>query len=147
MMEDRKACGLGNVDLTVVGIPAASAGAMMQEIIDLNATKAVFVMSGGFSETEAGKESEDGLKRSLAAFGNDTERRMIINGPNTVGYKFSFDVPDADTIDRLKAEGTISMRSDWSIFTTLPPISRSTPFSLLLTSLLALSKMDAATVR
>ena len=105
MMEDRKACGLGNVDLTVVGIPAASAGAMMQEIIDLNATKAVFVMSGGFSETEAGKESEDGLKRSLAAFGNDTERRMIINGPNTVGYKFSFDVPDADTIDRLKAEG------------------------------------------
>jgi len=78
------------VDLFIVGVPAAAAGPMMEDIIRLNAARAVFVMTGGFGETEAGKGEEKKLKAMLAELGNDYEHRPIINGPNTVGYRFLF---------------------------------------------------------
>jgi len=71
------------VDLLSVGIPAQSAGQLVSEALDINATKAIQVISGGFGETEHGSKMQQLLHDQL--FAKKAEVRPVINGPNTVG--------------------------------------------------------------
>ncbi|KAG9390332.1 CoA-binding domain containing protein [Carpediemonas membranifera] len=71
------------VDCLVVGVPAAAAHGVMKEAMLKNVARSILIISGGFGETEGGKEWEEDLKQTLASLPHD--RRPVINGPNTLG--------------------------------------------------------------
>ncbi|GIQ90524.1 hypothetical protein KIPB_013348, partial [Kipferlia bialata] len=88
------------VDLMIVGVPARSAAGIVSEAMATHQCESMFILSGGFAETEAGKEDEDRLKLELSKLSNDV--RPVINGPNTLGFlynsKFATE-PSALTMD------------------------------------------------
>ena len=78
-------------DLIILGTPAATTAQLIEEIISKEACNAVFTLAGGFAETEAGAVAEKSLRLKIAACNADPAlngKRAIINGPNTVGYKY-----------------------------------------------------------
>ncbi|KAL0225543.1 hypothetical protein RCL1_003455 [Eukaryota sp. TZLM3-RCL] len=72
------------VDLLVIGVPAKSAGILVEQAIDSYVAHSILVISAGFAETEAGKELSDRLQSKLMSNKN-METRPVLNGPNTVG--------------------------------------------------------------
>ncbi|CAL6000183.1 Acyl-CoA_synthetase [Hexamita inflata] len=78
-------------ELIILGTPAASTAQYIEEIILKNACKAVFTLAGGFAETEQGAIAEKKLRAMIAEYNSDVKlnpERAVINGPNTVGYKY-----------------------------------------------------------
>ncbi|KAL0241635.1 hypothetical protein GEMRC1_006870 [Eukaryota sp. GEM-RC1] len=73
------------VDLIVVGVPAVSAGELVQQCLELYPAHAILVISAGFAETEKGKELSDRLSKMIVDLNDCPERRPVLNGPNTVG--------------------------------------------------------------
>lgn len=70
------------IDLFVVGIRAALAVGVMMEAFQKKFCKSIFILSGGFGETEDGKEADEKLHKFLAEWEGP---RPVINGPNTLG--------------------------------------------------------------
>lgn len=84
-------------ELIILGVPAAATAQYIEEIIQKKACKAVFTLAGGFAETEAGAKAEKSLRAMIAQYNADPKlnpERPLINGPNTVGYKYVSDAKD-----------------------------------------------------
>eukprot|EP01028_Stygiella_incarcerata_P013346 TRINITY_DN82188_c0_g1_i1.p1 TRINITY_DN82188_c0_g1~~TRINITY_DN82188_c0_g1_i1.p1 ORF type:complete len:838 (-),score=269.96 TRINITY_DN82188_c0_g1_i1:173-2467(-) len=73
------------VDLLLIGVPAAAAGAMVDEAFTKYAAHGIQVISGGFGETKSGARMQKELEARLAQLTATPERRPVVNGPNTVG--------------------------------------------------------------
>lgn len=81
-------------ELIILGTPASSTAQYIEEIIRKSACDAVFTLAGGFAETEAGAKAEKQLRALIAEYNSDIKLnhlRPVINGPNTVGYKYCHD--------------------------------------------------------
>eukprot|EP00768_Dysnectes_brevis_P004927 gnl/Dysnectes_brevis/356_a394_2758.p1 GENE.gnl/Dysnectes_brevis/356_a394_2758~~gnl/Dysnectes_brevis/356_a394_2758.p1 ORF type:complete len:796 (+),score=289.82 gnl/Dysnectes_brevis/356_a394_2758:53-2440(+) len=76
------------VDLFVVGVPARRATPLMEKSIDIHLAESIFIISGGFGETEDGKRDEAKLKAKLLSM-DDYVRRPLVNGPNTLGFAWT----------------------------------------------------------
>ncbi|KAL0210193.1 hypothetical protein P9112_010277 [Eukaryota sp. TZLM1-RC] len=73
------------VDLLVIGVPAVSAGQLVNESLDLYPAHSILVISAGFAETTSGKERSDQLQARLTDLLSTPSKRPVLNGPNTVG--------------------------------------------------------------
>lgn len=71
------------IDLLSVCIPAKSAGKLVAEALETEATNAIQVVSGGFGETEHGAKMQQQLHDQLFSMPHSV--RPVMNGPNTVG--------------------------------------------------------------
>lgn len=81
-------------ELIVLGTAAAISAQYIEDIIIKNACKAVFTLAGGFAETEQGAIAEKKLRALIQKYNSDIKlnpERPLVNGPNTVGYKFLLD--------------------------------------------------------
>ncbi|KAH0570158.1 Acyl-CoA synthetase [Spironucleus salmonicida] len=72
------------IDLVILGTAAEPTCQLITQLVEANACKAIFTLAGGFAETEKGAENEKKLRQLISV----TENRPLINGPNTVGYKY-----------------------------------------------------------
>eukprot|EP00767_Chilomastix_cuspidata_P007104 gnl/Chilomastix_cuspidata/767.p1 GENE.gnl/Chilomastix_cuspidata/767~~gnl/Chilomastix_cuspidata/767.p1 ORF type:complete len:814 (+),score=238.62 gnl/Chilomastix_cuspidata/767:38-2443(+) len=81
------------IDLFVCGVRASLAESLLNSAIASDAVHSIFVLSGGFGETEEGEVIERRLRALHASLPAD--KRCVINGPNTLG---NFYQGGADTI-------------------------------------------------
>ncbi|MEN8150331.1 MAG: acetate--CoA ligase family protein [Planctomycetota bacterium] len=73
------------VDLAVVSVPASTALPLLQETVEKRAAHSVILISGGFAETEDGREREERLRMTLAESHREKDGGVIINGGNCLG--------------------------------------------------------------
>jgi acyl-CoA synthetase (NDP forming) len=73
------------VDLAVVCVPAAPAMDLIEEMALSRRVESVILISGGFAETEGGKERETRLRRLLEAGHVEPDGGLIVNGGNCLG--------------------------------------------------------------
>eukprot|EP00767_Chilomastix_cuspidata_P000982 gnl/Chilomastix_cuspidata/1289.p1 GENE.gnl/Chilomastix_cuspidata/1289~~gnl/Chilomastix_cuspidata/1289.p1 ORF type:complete len:801 (-),score=324.81 gnl/Chilomastix_cuspidata/1289:34-2436(-) len=71
------------VDLLVCGVRASVTEQMATHAIEKNLANAVYILTGGFGETEGGRPLEDRIRAVHQA--QDPRERPVINGPNTLG--------------------------------------------------------------
>ncbi len=73
-------------DMTVFTIPAdETAAALLDELIEGEKTAAITLISGGFGETERGRELERRLRASIAKARSRPGGGVVVNGPNCMG--------------------------------------------------------------
>ena len=87
---------MSSVDLFICGVSASAAYEMLQNIIDSGYCKTSFILSGGFGETEHGKELEHNLRVNLGKQIMNCQvvddsvvpnaKYPLLNGANTLGY-------------------------------------------------------------
>jgi acyl-CoA synthetase (NDP forming) len=73
-------------DMTVFTIPAdETAAALLAELIEGEKTAAITLISGGFGETERGRELERRLRDSIRKARSRPGGGVVVNGPNCMG--------------------------------------------------------------
>jgi acyl-CoA synthetase (NDP forming) len=73
-------------DMTVFTIPAdETAAALLAELIEGEKTAAITLISGGFGETERGRELERRLRDSIGKARSRPGGGVVVNGPNCMG--------------------------------------------------------------
>ena len=73
-------------DMAVFTIPANErAAGLLERIIDSEKVSAITVISGGFGETESGKELEERLEEAIRKGRLENGGGVVLNGPNCLG--------------------------------------------------------------
>lgn len=73
------------VDLLVIALPAERSAAVVEEALATRRARSVTLIPGGFAETEAGRATEQRLRRALAAAHLDADGGVLVNGGNCLG--------------------------------------------------------------
>ncbi|MFC1725866.1 acetate--CoA ligase family protein [candidate division KSB1 bacterium] len=85
--------GSKKIDMFVVGVPASAppgraADDVIEQLINMELTESVMIITAGFGETEKGKEKSDKIKRLFADAHKRKDGGPVANGPNTLGNVF-----------------------------------------------------------
>jgi len=73
-------------DMVVFAIPADDeAVALLERIVDAGMGRSIVLISGGFGETEGGRDRDRALRASLAASHARPGGGVVLNGPNCMG--------------------------------------------------------------
>jgi acyl-CoA synthetase (NDP forming) len=76
----------GKLDMTVFTIPAdEKAAALLEDLIGSEKTASITLISGGFGETEGGRELDRRLRSSIRAARERPGGGVVVNGPNCMG--------------------------------------------------------------
>ncbi|MGE0455681.1 MAG: acetate--CoA ligase family protein [Vicinamibacteria bacterium] len=73
------------VDLAVIALPAERSAAVVEEALATRRARSVTLIPGGFAETEAGRPTEERLRRALSAAHLDADGGVLVNGGNCLG--------------------------------------------------------------
>ncbi len=73
------------VDLAVVSVPAEAALPLLEDMVVRRAVESVILISGGFAETEEGREREARLREILAKSHVTPDGGVVVNGGNCLG--------------------------------------------------------------
>lgn len=73
------------VDLAVISVPAEGALLLLEELVMKRLAESVILISGGFGETEEGREKEVRLRKILEASHQTKDGGMVVNGGNCLG--------------------------------------------------------------
>jgi acyl-CoA synthetase (NDP forming) len=74
------------VDMAVFTIPATEQAALLlEEIVDGNKAKSITLISGGFGETEKGKDLDQRLQEIIDTGRERDGSGIVVNGPNCLG--------------------------------------------------------------
>jgi acyl-CoA synthetase (NDP forming) len=73
-------------DMAVVAVPAnRGAGRIVTELVDSRRARTVMLIAGGFGETEAGREAEEEVRRTIEASHRSPDGGVLVNGGNCLG--------------------------------------------------------------
>ena len=73
------------VDLAVVCVPAKAALTLIEEMLERRSVESVILISGGFAETEEGRDRELRLRKKISDSHQDEDGGIVVNGGNCLG--------------------------------------------------------------